>query len=114
MVSLVDASDSNQACATSGGEVVFNQESLTSLAQAAAQRWIATGLTAEQTTALSGITYQIADIGVGKLGVAEGSTITIDDDAAGSGSWFIDSTPYQNEEFDSSLVATSGGREFEI
>ena len=42
------------------------------------------------------------------LGLASGGTVTIDADAAGYG-WFVDETPFDDEEFDpfgNSLVAT--------
>lgn len=76
----------------------LNAETLQAIAAEAKARWIATGLSADQIAALDGVTYQIADLG-GSLGTANGQTITIDDDAAGSGAWFVDGTPDQDEDF---------------
>ena len=97
----------------------LNQQTLEAVAEAAKQRWIDSGLTPEQAAALADISYQIADLGGNQLGLASGSAITIDDDAGGSGSWFIDATPDLDEEFlpatlpsSSSLSATLDGGAF--
>ncbi|MCB1089714.1 MAG: hypothetical protein KDM63_21920, partial [Verrucomicrobiae bacterium] len=83
------------------------------IADAAKQRWIDSGISAEQLAALNSVTYQISDLGPNHLGNTEGTTITIDDDAAGSGGWFIDATPLLDEEFislsDNRFTAISGG-----
>lgn len=46
----------------------------------------------------SGINVNIADLPFGAIGQATGTSITLDDNAAGHG-WFIDSTPSDNSEF---------------
>jgi autotransporter-associated beta strand protein/VCBS repeat-containing protein len=68
------------------------------LAKAALDRWTEVGLNAEQIAALGQVEYRVADLDVGKLGSAEGWTITLDIDAAGQG-WFVDDTPNADEEF---------------
>ena len=56
------------------------------------------GLTADQLALLNQATITIADLADGYLALTLGTTITLDTDAAGYG-WFIDSTPFVNEEF---------------
>src|SRR5262249_35686843 len=67
------------------------------LAEAIA-RWTATGLTDEQLALLESVNVQITDLGGGTLGLADGTTIWLDDNAAGWG-WFVDTTPYDDSEF---------------
>ena len=86
------------------------------IAQAAAQRWIDSGISAEQSAALASASYRIADLDGSYLGSVEGTSITIDLDAAGRG-WFVDSTPLADEEFASNgvtLEATAEGAEGRI
>ncbi|MBL9155521.1 MAG: LEPR-XLL domain-containing protein [Verrucomicrobiales bacterium] len=87
----------------------LNDETLAAIADAAKQRWIEAGLSADQLAALDGVTYQIADLSGNALGKANGFTITIDRDAAGSNAWFIDSTPLADEEFDATGAALADG-----
>jgi hypothetical protein len=63
------------------------------------------GLTADQLALLNQATISIADLADGYLALTLGTTITLDTDAAGYG-WFVDPTPFTNEEFvnGSSLV----------
>lgn len=75
------------------------------LAEAALARWTAAGLNAEQIAALGQVEYRVADLQDGKLGSAEGWTITLDVDAGGQG-WFVDATPDVDEEFASTSTAT--------
>ena len=51
---------------------------------------------------LDSLSFQVADLSKGTLGEASGTTIRIDDDAAGYG-WFIDPTPDDNLEFVDSI-----------
>lgn len=62
-------------------------------------------LFAEQLALLNQATITIADLADGYLALTLGNTITLDTDAAGYG-WFIDPTPWANEEFipNSSLI----------
>src|SRR5262249_14978193 len=58
-------------------------------------RWQAAGV---DPSALAGLDVRIADLGRTTLGLASGSTIWLDDNAAGWG-WFIDPTPHDDSEF---------------
>jgi len=94
--------------AVDDGAASLNQEVVEILAAEARQRWIESGISAEQIAALDSVSYQIADVGGAHLGVANGATITIDDDAGGTGvgNWFVDATPGDDVEFgDGSSVA---------
>ena len=55
-------------------------------------------LSAAQLALLNQATITIADLADGYLALTLGTTITLDTDAAGYG-WFIDPTPFTNEEF---------------
>jgi hypothetical protein len=90
----------------------LNQEVVETLAAEARQRWIDSGISADQLAALDSVSYNIADVGGAHLGVASGFSITIDDDAGGSGvgNWFIDSTPGEDEEFGGSVSDAASGR----
>ncbi len=79
-------------------------EVVQTVAEAAADRWAASGLSTEQTEALNQITYEIADLADGRLAKVHGFSITIDDDAGGQ-SWFIDQTPEDDSEFVSEIPA---------
>ena len=68
------------------------------IAEAATERWIESGITQDQADALASVNYQIADLEGNRIGSTEGTTITIDIDAAGR-NWFVDATPLENEEF---------------
>lgn len=58
-------------------------------------RWQTTGA---DVSLLSNINVRIADLGGATLGLAAGSTIWLDDNAAGWG-WFVDATPGDDSEF---------------
>ena len=90
----------------------LNQEVVETLAAEARQRWIGSGISEEQIAALDSVSYDIADVGGAHLGVADGFSITIDDDAGGNGveSWFIDATPGEDEEFSGNVGAAANGR----
>jgi hypothetical protein len=68
---------------------------LQAMFDAALSRWQAAGF---DTSALSSLNLQIANLGGSILGLASGNTIWIDDDAAGWG-WFVDPTPSDDSEF---------------
>lgn len=93
------------------GEISASE--LEPLVEEAISRWQKVGLTAEQTAALSGASYEILDLGGNLLGATTGQSIVLDDDASGLG-WFVDLTPDQDEEYslaagvDPEWVATSG------
>ncbi len=74
------------------------KEQVDAAADAGIARWLEAGITDEQLAALQAIDYSIEDLAAGRLGSAEGMTVTIDVDAAGEG-WFVDGTPMLDEEF---------------
>ena len=90
----------------------LNRETVEALAAEARQRWIDSGISEEQIAALDSIEYRIADVGGAHLGVANGFSITIDDDAGGTGfgNWFIDATPEDDLEFGDTVSAEASGR----
>ncbi|MDF1811863.1 MAG: choice-of-anchor Q domain-containing protein, partial [Verrucomicrobiales bacterium] len=69
------------------------------LANAAVERWKAADLSAEQLEALEAIEISILDIEGLAIAETNGYDIELDLNANGSG-WFIDSTPFLDEEFD--------------
>ena len=91
--------------ATPGATLTLTQSQVTELARVAADRWQSAGLSEEQVALLKSITYDIRDLDGNRLGVANGMGITIDVDAAGRG-WFVDETPFADEEFGTSQSAT--------
>ena len=80
---------------------------LQEIAQAAAQRWVESGLSEAQTEVLANAVYQIQDLEGAILGFAQGNLIVIDSDAAGTGEWFIDSTPLEDSEFENLPLSSS-------
>jgi hypothetical protein len=95
----------------SGSNPPLTQTALNTLSSAAITMWSGTGLTAQQTNLLNGITFGLADLGPGYLGEASGTTVLLSSTAAGH-SWFIDTTPLDDSEFTGSgltLEAISGG-----
>ena len=92
--------------------IALTESELSAVTAAAKQRWAQSGLTDVQWDALDSVSYAIVDLAPTELGKVSGSMISIDIDAAGKG-WFIDETPYQDEEFSSAgttaLVANWGG-----
>ncbi len=86
----------------------LTEAELEALADAAAQRWEASGLSDEQLAALDDVTFLIADLDGPALGYAEGSRVVLDIDAAGKG-WFVDSTPQEDSEFSGSTLGQVEG-----
>ncbi|MDF1811584.1 MAG: Ig-like domain-containing protein, partial [Verrucomicrobiales bacterium] len=76
----------------------LTDEELATLADAAVQKWIDSGISDEQLAALQSIEYDIVDLDADYLGATEGYEIEIDINAAGEG-WFVDATPFEDEEF---------------
>ena len=93
-------------------ESAIGDVELAAVAEAAAQRWIESGITGEQAEALASLTYAVADLAGPALGEFNNGHISLDADAAGQG-WFIDTTPFDNGEFEvvlnsEKLLAGSG------
>ena len=77
---------------------ILSQSELDSLVIAAIARWEATGLSAEQSALLNGVTFEVANLGPRVLGQAGAGHVTLDNDGAGNG-WFVDATPLDDAEF---------------
>ncbi len=89
---------------------VVTQAELDYLVNAAIQRWIDAGATAEQVAAMRAATFSVADMTGVQLGMSDGSTIYIDNDGGRAG-WFLDTTPGADEEYSGTgtrLTATGG------
>lgn len=72
---------------------------LEKLADAAVARWKDAGISDEQAAFLDDIRIEVVDLTGSSLGAAEGTTIYLDWNAAGY-DWFIDETPFEDEEFE--------------
>jgi hypothetical protein len=78
---------------------VLTQSQLTPIVDEAIARWVAAlGDDAAAAALLNEVNVEIADFGDLTLGQTSGTTVRIDDDAAGHG-WFVDSTPADDSEF---------------
>lgn len=87
-----------------GNSASLTDESLESLVAAANTLWTAVGF---QGSFQNPVTFQVADLPGAVLGLATPQAIFVDRDAAGYG-WFVDATPFENEEFvsdESTLLA---------
>lgn len=76
----------------------LNANQLAGIVDAALAEWETHGLTSAEHAALARVQFQIADLDGRRLGEVSGTTITIDDNAAGHG-WFVDETPQDNDEY---------------
>ena len=100
LMALDDAPLAPSALLAAAPPANFVEQSLTKfdvqpLMAEALRRWEATGV---DTSALSGVKVQVRTLGGTTLGLASGTTIWLDDNAAGWG-WFVDSTPGNSSEF---------------
>ncbi len=90
---------------TQGPMTPLTENQLQGIADAAKAQW--TSLAPSVAPVLSSVRFQVADLSglaVGKTS-SDGSLITIDPTAAGFG-WFVDSSPFSNEEFASTSNLT--------
>jgi len=106
------ASASETPVAATGDAVT--EDAVQGLAEAAFARLTAATLWDDGGESLPSLKFQIADLPGTLLGQSLGQTILIDRDAAGFG-WFVDLTPWDDEEFMGSagggdLIAVSGGK----
>jgi hypothetical protein len=76
-----------------------------SIAQAAIDRFAELGLSQSLLDELGGVQIKIANLADGFLGLAGDGYVILDDDAAGFG-WFIDPTPFDDNEFGPDGYAT--------
>jgi Ca2+-binding RTX toxin-like protein len=91
------ASNMTAAFAGNGiGVTPLAPEALDAVAEAAMNRW--TFILGGTPAVFYGLEFVIEDLGGLVLARIEGSTITVDADAAGHG-WFVDPTPYDDGEF---------------
>jgi hypothetical protein len=84
--------------------------------QVAIAQWSRLGIDAAAIETLQQAQIQVQDLGDSRVGLKSGTTITLDDDAAGAG-WFIDATPWDDVEFsdrfsERELRAVGGDRAF--
>ncbi len=89
---------------------VLSQAELDYLVDAAIQRWIDAGASAEQVAAMRAANFSVADMTGVQLGMSDGANILIDNDGGRAG-WFLDTTPDADEEYAGSgtrLTATGG------
>ncbi len=77
---------------------ILSRGELDLVVAAAIARWAAAGATEAQLATMRAVTFDVADLGGLQLGVSRGTTITLDDNAAGF-NWFVDATPGDDSEF---------------
>jgi hypothetical protein len=100
---------SGEAAPSSTG-ATLTMDSLNSLATAAVERWMSSGLTAQQSLLLQNVSFSITNLPGGYLGAALPGVVMLSSDAAGN-TWFIDTTPFDDSEFagdGTTLTATTG------
>ena len=106
------------ASASAASGTMLSQSDLDSIATVAVSAWIeALGNGDSRLAALGNLRIGIADLAGGQLGYADGSTILLDNDAAGHG-WFVDLSPLKSDEFRMRLdgkfqAATTSGNALE-
>jgi predicted small secreted protein len=69
------------------------------MVQMALERWRQAGLSAEDLSRLEALSFEVAGLPEGQLAEVKGTTVKIDETAAGYG-WFFDQTPSEDSEFD--------------
>jgi hypothetical protein len=84
---------------------LLTQSELDIVIAEALQRWEASGLTRAQSTLMHSVKFEITDLPGWYLGEASGNLIRVDSNAGGNG-WFIDATPFSDNEFSESKAAT--------
>ncbi|MHC4618339.1 MAG: hypothetical protein ACYTEQ_11370 [Planctomycetota bacterium] len=83
-----------------GTENALTYDALAAIVEAAIDRWTESLLVNEGSLALlDQVNFEIADLSGPTLGQTTGTTVLIDINAAGYG-WFVDTTPYDDSEFD--------------
>ncbi|HEX3146069.1 MAG TPA: Ig-like domain-containing protein, partial [Pyrinomonadaceae bacterium] len=86
------------AKANNANGVKLTQSELNSMVQAAIQRWRESDASAEDLSRLLALTFEVSDLPNGQLASMSGTSVKIDEDAAGYG-WFFDTTPSDDNEF---------------
>ncbi len=82
------------------------QEAIAPIVEEAVTRWTAVGLDQQTLSKMLNTTFLLSDLAGLNLGMTTGSTVWLDQDAAGRG-WFVDSTPNDDQEF---TPAVAGGQ----
>jgi hypothetical protein len=83
-----------------GAENTLTYDALAPIVEEAIDRWTESLLIDESTLSLlNEVDFEIADLSGLTLGQTTGTTVLIDMNAAGYG-WFVDTTPYDDSEFD--------------
>jgi uncharacterized repeat protein (TIGR01451 family) len=83
----------------------LSDEQLSGVVSAAVARWTAAGISYEEINRLRQISFKLSDLDHGYLSQVYPSEVVIDRKGSGYG-WFVDSTPYDDVEFDQQV---SGG-----
>jgi titin len=91
--------------ATGSTAGTISDSDLPALVAAAISRWQAAGISIDRLAELHAATVEVADLSSGMLGQTIGDQVFIDPSAAGYG-WFVDATPADDHEFDTTATAT--------
>jgi large repetitive protein len=91
------------ASVTTSVSAPLTTEALKPIVNEAIAAWAKAGLSSTALQALRNVTVSIADLSGSYLGWTEKGQVLIDRDAAGYG-WFVDATPGQSEEFQSTAT----------
>jgi hypothetical protein len=91
-----------------GGFSSLDPASLLPLTNAAIAQWVLSGISTAAAARLSHARVSVIDLPLDYLGHTSTTTIYLDHNAAGHG-WFVDATPWDDEEFDSDGRAIVGG-----
>jgi hypothetical protein len=103
-VNLPAATPLHAASVGAGAEAV-SQSDVDAIVAAALSRFAAAGLSDSALSDLTSVQVSVGDLGGTYLGLAGGNVVRIDDDAAGNG-WFVDATPLDDVEFDTTDSGT--------
>ncbi|MBN2577654.1 MAG: carboxypeptidase regulatory-like domain-containing protein [Pirellulales bacterium] len=83
--------------------VQITQTAVAPIVQEAVTRWAEAGLEPSALNKMQNTRFVLSDLAGAYLGMTQGSTVWLDGNAAGRG-WFVDSTPDDDQEFDSAFL----------
>jgi uncharacterized repeat protein (TIGR01451 family) len=83
----------------------LTQEELDGVVRVAIQRWLATGISAQELSRLQAMSFKLAALSSYDLATPRAGGVLIDKTAMGYG-WFVDPTPYDDREFEIQTGAT--------
>jgi hypothetical protein len=92
---------------------VVNSEDVNQLKTAAIEQFASAGLGDASVLELQSVEVVVRDLPGQQLGLATGNRIIVDVDAAGAG-WFVDSTPQDSAEFQSSAAASDVAHRYDL